>query len=895
MARTDPLHRYHAKRNFAVTTEPQDGGEANEHALSFVIQKHWASRLHYDFRLELDGAMKSWAVPKGPSLDPQDKRMAVHVEDHPISYNSFEGTIPPKQYGAGKVIIWDKGVWVPLEDPRKGYKAGKLKFELRGHKLHGHWALVRMRSDEKQEPWLLIKERDEHVRPASEYSVVDELPDSVARVSTKSAAEKKAANKAPVAARGKAGPRTRQASKSARALTTALEEGASPASASTPAATRRKRLALPEGAEPAELPATLSPQLATLVDRPPADPADWLYEIKFDGYRMLARIEGREVRLLTRNGHDWTERLPALADDLRRLKLKPGWYDGEIVVLNDEGVPDFQALQNAFDTASTRQVMFFLFDLPFHDGHDLRGVPLEQRRAVLARALDRKLSDAICLSEVFAPETGDIVGAACHMGLEGVIGKRRDSLYASRRSSAWIKLKCGHRQEFVIAGYTDPQGSRSGFGSLLLGVHDAHGKLQYAGNVGSGFDTRLLGELHRSLQALATDKRPFAGATGIDRKAHWVKPKLVAEVSFAEWTASHHVRQAVFHGLRHDKEARVIVREEARRAPVQSRSARHSSNSHKGAAAKNAASVAGAALQGTLPSGLRVTHPERVVDASSGITKIELVRYYGLVAPLMLEHLKGRPVSLVRAPDGIGGQLFFQKHAQADSLPHVKLLDPALDPGHEPLLEITSASGLLSAAQMNVIELHTWNAVKTAIAKPDRFTLDLDPGEGVTWRAVQQGAGLVRVLLDELGLKSFLKTSGGKGLHIVVPLRREFGWDEVKGFSQALTRHLAQTLPRQFVAKSGPKNRVGRIFVDYLRNGFGATTVAAWSLRARPGMGVSVPVGWDELAGLKAADQWTLRNIHTRLDVGNTPWQDYAKSAHRLGPAMKKLQAAIGD
>ncbi|MEC5397732.1 DNA ligase D [Uliginosibacterium sp. H1] len=910
MARTDPLHRYRAKRNFAVTTEPQDGGEANEHALSFVIQKHWASRLHYDFRLELDGAMKSWAVPKGPSLDPQDKRMAVHVEDHPISYNSFEGTIPPKQYGAGKVIIWDKGVWVPLEDPRKGYKAGKLKFELRGHKLHGHWALVRMRSDEKQEPWLLIKERDEHVRPAGEYSVVDELPDSVARLSSQprtqagtAKGEKKRTVSAlrdekPAAAAKTASTGTRKASTSTSSLNTALEDGASPAKALSPtsssARTKRSRAALPEGAEPAELPARLSPQLATLVDRPPADAADWLYEIKFDGYRMLARIEGREVRLLTRAGHDWTERLPALADDLRRLKLKPGWYDGEIVVLDDDGVPDFQALQNAFDTASTKQVVFFLFDLPFHDGHDLRGVPLAQRRAVLARALDRKLPDSVRLSEVFAPEAGDIVGAACHMGLEGVIGKRRDSLYSSRRSSAWIKLKCGHRQEFVIAGYTDPQGSRTGFGSLLLGVHDTDGKLQYAGNVGTGFDTRLLGELHRKLQALKTEKRPFAATTGIDRKAHWVKPKLVAEVSFAEWTSSHHVRQAVFHGLRDDKEAAVIIREEARRAPVQSRAAGRAQGkapTHAAPASKGG----DAALQGTLPSGLRVTHPERVVDASTGITKIELVRYYGLVAPLMLEHLKGRPVSLVRAPDGIGGQLFFQKHAQADSLPDVKLLDPALDPGHDPLLEIVSAKGLLSAAQMNVIELHTWNAVKGAITKPDRFTLDLDPGEGVAWRTVQQGAELVRVLLDELGLKSFLKTSGGKGLHIVVPLRRELGWDEVKDFSQAVTRHLAETLPKQFVAKSGPKNRVGKIFVDYLRNGFGATTAAAWSARARPGMGVSVPVGWDELAGLKAADQWTLRNIHTRLDVGNAPWQDYAKSAQRLGPAMKRLQAATQD
>ncbi|MDM0110682.1 DNA ligase D [Variovorax sp. J22R133] len=835
MARVDPLERYKSKRNFALTPEPaEDAHEASTPGrLQFVVQKHWASRLHYDFRIELDGAMKSWAVPRGPSYDQRDKRMAVHVEDHPLSYNAFEGTIPAKQYGAGKVEIWDKGTWEPIGDPHEGLRKGDLKFLLHGYKLRGKWVLVRIKSkDDKQDAWLLIKERDQYMRPASEFSVVDEFPDSVA------------------------------------ALPMPGADGATATQAASKPATRRRAASgLPELATKATMPAKLSPMLAALVDAPPGQPDNWVYEIKFDGYRMLARIDADGVRLFTRNGHDWSARLPHLVEAIGRMKLKHGWLDGEVVVLGPTGITDFQALQNAFDNSKTQEIVYFLFDLPWYDGHDLTQVPLIERRAFL-QSLMKKPPKEIRLSESFDASPQDLMASAGRLGLEGIIGKRKSSAYSARRSSDWIKLKCTRRQEFVVGGYTDPKGSRVGIGALLLGVHDDKGDLVYAGNVGTGFNDQALVQMLERLKKIAVKERPFKDKTEIDRLAHWVKPVLVVEVTFSDWTASGHVRHPVFHAVREDKPAKAIVREQAVVL--------------KGADTPRPAPHA-------LPAKFKVSNPERVVDPSTGVTKIEIVRFYGLIGPLMMEHLKGRPVSLVRAPTGITGELFFQKHLDKGGIDGIAQIDPAIWPGHEQMLEVASLQGLIAAAQMNVIEFHTWNAVKTSTAKPDRMTFDLDPGEGVAWNKVQQAAELVRVFLDQLGLVSFCKTSGGKGLHVVVPLKKQHGWDTVKDFSEAIVVHLARTLPQLFVAKSGPKNRVGKIFIDYLRNGFGATTVCAWSARARPGLGVSVPIEWGEVSTIHSGAQWTVQNIHTRLDKGNEPWRDYAKSVQAIGPAMKLL------
>jgi bifunctional non-homologous end joining protein LigD len=827
------LKTYRDKRNFDATPEPSEGGVPNEDERTFVVQKHWATRLHYDFRLELDGTMKSWAVPKGPSFDPADKRMAMPTEDHPISYNRFEGTIPPGNYGAGKVIIWDKGVWIPLEDPRKGYRDGKLKFELRGHKLRGHWTLVRMkgRGNGRQDPWLLIKERDSEAKPSGEYSVVDEMPDSVQGLEDRPAIAAPA-RAAPAATRAVSGP--------------------------------------PAGARKAALPDALQPELATLVDELPKDPDHWIFEIKFDGYRMLTRAERGKVRLTTRTGNDWTHKLPKLAQALEAMDLPDGWYDGEIIMPGERVPADFQALQGAFDSSRTGDIVYYLFDLPYCAGYDLRQVPLVERRAVLERIVAHKPHDKVRFSAVFDAKPEDVVASACRLGLEGVIAKRRNSAYITRRSSDWIKLKCGLRQEFVIGGYTDPKGSRTGIGSLLLGVHDDKGRLKYSGNVGTGFSEQTLRELRRQLDAVPADKSPFAAGAEIPRGAHWVKPKLVCEVAFGEWTRDDRIRHSVFHGLRGDKKPEAIVREEARHLPAAGKPAK-------------------AAPQTRLPATLRVSNPDRVIDTQSGITKIELVRYYALVAPLMMPHLKGRPIALVRAPSGIGGELFFQKHMDRYKMPGIEQLDPSFFPGHPPMLEVAKAEGLLAAAQMNVIEFHTWNGVKSAIDKPDRMTFDLDPGEGVTWPQVKEAAALVHAFLSELKLPAFLKTSGGKGLHLVVPLKRQFDWDTVKDFSQAVVQHLARTIPQRFVAKSGGSNRVGKIFIDYLRNGYGATTVCAWSARSRPGLGISVPVRWDELQGLKSGDHWTVRSVHNRLDEGNAPWDDYESRRTALAAAMKAL------
>jgi bifunctional non-homologous end joining protein LigD len=825
----DALDAYKKKRDFTVTPEPAEGGVPGVEALQFVIQKHWASRLHYDLRLEIDGTMKSWAVPKGPSYDPSEKRMAVQVEDHPISYNTFEGQIPANQYGAGRVIIWDRGFWIPVGDPAEGHRKGKLKFEIHGHKMRGHWTLVRVhgRGSDKQPPWLLIKEHDGNELSASDFNLVEEMPDSVVGLD-------------PVQV-----PRP-------------------PAVALASAEVVAKSLdAAPKSTSPLILP----PQLATLVDGPPADTSDWLWELKFDGYRILARIEKGKAQLFTRNGHNWTLKMPDLAKAIGQLPVKSAWIDGEVIITDANGIPDFQALQNAFDGKATKDLVFWAFDLPFCNGRDLRGLPNIERREVLESVIGNAGNDRVRFSEAFEASPSELVSSACKLGFEGVIGKRKSGVYVSRRSADWIKLKCTHRQEFVIGGFSDPRGARKGIGSLLLGVHTGDGALQYAGSVGTGFSERVLADLFEKLSALQITKCPFANPKAIEKKAHWVEPTLLAEVAFAEWTKEGKVRHSVFHGLRADKPASKIIREE----PA------HLSGSTP-ITSKN-----------KLAANLRVSNPERVIDPSTGTTKINLVRYYATVAPLIIPHLQGRPVSLVRAPQGIDGQQFFQKHLDKGEMKGIGQLPSRLHDGHPPLLEVQKPEGLITASQMNVVEFHTWNARKDLILKPDRMTFDLDPGDGVTWPEMREAAILVQVIIEELGLHPFLKTSGGKGLHVVVPIKRMHDWDTVKGFSEAVVAHLAKTIPQRFVAKMGPRNRVGRIFVDYLRNGFGATTASAWTARARPGMGISVPIKWDELEKITSGSHWSVKTVGQRLRQGNAPWSGYDKSSVTLNRAMKAL------
>jgi len=861
-----PASEYTRKRNFAITSEPAESkrkgkGKSQPGALGFVIQKHDARNLHYDFRLELDGTLKSWAVPKGPSLDPTQKRLAVHVEDHPLDYAGFEGSIPQGQYGGGDVIVWDRGVWQPHGDAQKTYAEGKLKFTLVGEKLSGDWALVRTRlkGSGSKEQWLLIKEKDDIARPAAEYDITQEQPQSVisgAHVGEERSTPKKSAASA---ANGKAKAST------------------SKSKAPTPAAKPMRRKAK------SAFPDTLSPQLATLVEAPPA--GDWLYEIKFDGYRMLTRIEGDDVRLFTRNGHDWTERLPELVKAFKGMKLRDSWFDGEVVVLDEQGLPDFQGLQNAFDAGNSKDILYYLFDMPFLSAEDLREVPLEQRRDALKHVLDAQKSRLLRYSDAFQAGHQDIVASAAAMGLEGVIGKRAGSAYVSKRNADWIKLKCRLRQEFVVVGYTAPQGSRSAFGALLLAVNAGEDGLVYAGRVGTGFTEVSLEQLHKQLKKLQRKDSPLAKNLSASqaRGVQWVEPKLVCETEFAQWTREGIVRQAAFVGLRNDKPAKDVVREDAQPAKVASQTP-----------TKTAAPQARKkAAQGKVDvAGTGVSHPDRIIDSKTGTSKIELAQFYESIADWILPYLNKRPVALLRCPEGIDGEQFFQKHAEHLAIPHIRQLDRALDPGHAALMEIDSLPALIGAAQMGAIELHTWGATRDRIETPDHFVLDLDPDPALPWRSMIEATQMVLAVLEELGLEAFLKTSGGKGMHIIVPLARQADWDTVKAFAKAIAEFASRQLPERFTATMGPKNRVGKIFIDYLRNSRGGSTVTAYSVRARPGLPVSVPIALDELAGLKSSAQWDITNLEQRLKrLKDDPWAGYSNRRKITQKMWKQLGA----
>lgn len=868
-----PVSEYTRKRNFDITSEPPEtAGRARSgqgKALSFVIHKHDARNLHYDFRLELDGTLKSWAVPKGPSLDPKNKRLAVHVEDHPLGYGSFEGSIPEGQYGAGDVIVWDRGIWQPHGDPRETYKAGKLKFTLIGEKLTGDWALVRthLQGSGDKEQWLLIKEKDEAVRSADEYDIVADKPESVVsgatvgegRASAKSS-ERKTAATAPVAEKKPAGK-------------TAKKQAA-------------KKTAIPQ---------KLSPQLATLMDTPPE--GEWLYEIKFDGYRIMTRILDGEVRMITRNGHDWTERLPLQAKAIGELNLGDGWLDGEMVVLNDAGLPDFQALQNAFDIGRSKDIVYYLFDVPFLNGEDLREKPVEDRRAALKKLLGKQKKGLLRFSDAFSASHRDIIESACLLSLEGVIGKRAGSVYQSRRSADWIKLKCKLRQEFVIVGFTKPQGTRSGFGALLLAVNEEGAGLVYAGRVGTGFNQKTLAELFEKMQPLEQDASPLGKklTSAQGRGVHWIKPTLVGEVEFGEWTREGIIRHSAFIALRSDKPASEVVHEYPRtpkdiKAPFKPNASKTSASKTDEPAGKPKAASKRDSKDKIEVAGVLISHPERVIDKKSGLHKIDLAHFYESISDWILPHLDHRAVALLRCPEGVEGEQFFQKHAERLAIPNIKQLDPKLDPGHARLMEIDSVQALVGAAQMGTIELHTWGSTYDKIELPDHFVLDLDPDPALPWRSMIEATQMTLSVLDELGLDAYIKTSGGKGMHIIVPLARKADWDTVKAFAKALAQFISEQLPERFTATSGPKNRVGKIFIDYLRNTRGASTVAAYSARARPGLPVSVPVSRDELASLKSSDQWNIANLQKRLrKLKADPWVGYKNTQRITRPMWKRL------
>jgi len=650
-----------------------------------------------------------------------------------------------------------------------------------------------------------------------------------------------------------------------------------------PSTIKRKTVAIPE---------TFSPQLATLVSDPPE--GDWLYEIKFDGYRMLARVKKGKVNLFTRNGHDWTERMPIQTKAIEALNLKDSWLDGEVVVLNENGLPSFQALQNAFDVGRSQDIIFYLFDAPFLNGFDLREAPLEERRGELEKILGKQKYGPLRYSGVFDADHKSIVESACALSLEGVIGKRSKSTYVSRRSNDWIKLKCRLRQEFVIVGYTEPQGSRSGFGALLVGVHKDIGdkELLYAGRVGTGFNSARLQDIYKKMHLLERNTPAFTTRLTSEQKrgAHWIEPKLICEVEFAEWTGEGVLRQAAFISLRTDKPVKDIVRERPKNinAPPANKTEKKATAKTK-SSAQNKVSEPGLKNGKIIISGVGISHPDRVIDEESRGTKLELAQFYETISEYILPHLSNRPVSLLRAPDGITGEQFFQKHSENMAIPHITQLEKSLDPGHGPLMEIGSTEALVGCVQMNTIELHTWGATTSGIETPDRFVLDLDPDPALPWRSVVEATRLTLSLLDELKLTAFIKTTGGKGMHIIVPLTPDADWEYVKAFSKAVAEFMAKQIPERFVAKMGPKNRIGRIFIDYLRNTRGASTVCAYSVRARPGLAVSVPIARDELEKVSHSDQWNIKNLRERLEkLKNNPWGNYTGEKYRKSQKITK-------
>ncbi len=822
------LAKYRAKRDFRKTAEPRGrkGSRSPRGGLSFVIQKHAARRLHYDFRLELDGVLKSWAIPKGPSLSPDDKRLAVEVEDHPLDYGTFEGTIPQGEYGGGTVLVWDRGTWEPDGDPAAGLAKGHLVFALRGEKLRGRWALIRMKpkGSEKKTPWLLVKERDEAADDARD--VVAELPLSVA---------------------------TRR---DLDAVTAGAPKVAAKRAAKKPAAPKKrskaeKKARTPRSSPADPLPARIAPALATRVDAAP-EGETFVYEIKYDGYRILARKHGARVTLLSRTGKDWSAEFPSITEAIAKLDGDL-WLDGEVCVMTPDGRTSFQALQNrAVDSAD---VGYFVFDVLYAHGKDLRDLPLLERKEVLRRLLagedpresPLRYADHVDARKVSADQPGaTFFRQACELGLEGIVAKRGDRPYRGVRSLDWQKCKCSQRQETVIGGYTEPAGSRVGIGALLVGVRDEKtGALRYAGKVGTGFDTRTLRALRRSLGALRTDASPFSPPPRIAGTT-WVEPKLVCEVKFTEWTTDGHMRHPSYLGLRDDKPAADVHREVPMH--VEKQRAKPGIEEHEpGAEAMRAV------------ANMRLTHPDRVVEPASGLTKVELARYFAEVAPWMMPWVGDRPLSLLRCPDGAGAKCFFQKHRAPGMPPSIRLRHR----GGDEWMYVSSTEGLLALCQFNAMELHVWGSRIEDVEAPDQLVLDLDPAPDVSWKRVVEAAGEVRALLEELGLGAFVKTTGGKGLHVVVPLvpkGGKHGWDIAKGVSHGIASELTRRDPSHFTASMSKAQRTGKIFVDYLRNGRGATAVATFSPRARPQAPVSMPVGWDELGHVEALD-FTVRTV----------------------------------
>jgi bifunctional non-homologous end joining protein LigD len=832
-ARKKPLGEYARKRDFARTSEPKPEPpppQAGEGAAgAFVVQKHAARRLHYDLRLELDGVLKSWAVTRGPSLTLGEKRLAVRTEDHPIEYLNFEGTIPKGEYGGGSMIVWDRGSWLPEGDPHKGLTKGHLAFRLDGDRLKGGWHLVRMRPrrGEKTEPWLLIKSEDAFARRAGDPEITDE--ETTSRVSGRTNQE--------LAAEG-----DMRVDHQARA-----------------AAVRGRKLILPDignirGARKGLLPTFLEPSLASPCEKPPSG-TNWIHEIKHDGYRMQARIDGRTMRLFTRKALDWTVRFRTVADALAELGLGSALIDGEIVVEDAGGISSLNNLQADLKSGRRDRFRYFVFDLLYCEGYDLTKATLLDRKALLqtiASGLSHR--SPIRFSEHLETDGPTMLEHSCRFGLEGIISKRKDLPYRPGRGEHWLKAKCMQAQEFVILGYVASTAASRAVGALPLGYH-ADGELVYVGRVGTGWSADVATSLYTELDKIKSTRPALALPAGVDKGVVWAEPRLVCAVEFRDWTHDGLIRQASFKGLRDDKPARDVTLE----------------SPQKRAKVRNETEMAA----------IKLTHPERILWPEQGITKQGLADYYADIADWILPHVAGRVLSLLRSPSGINEKGFFAKHPWSGLSNVVQRVDVG---EKEPMLALDSPAGLMSLVQAGVVEIHPWGSRADHLEQPDRLIFDLDPGEDVPWSAVIAAAAEVRGRLETLGLKSFVKTSGGKGLHVVVPIEPPAaGWADAKSFTAAVAKAMAADRPDRYVATVAKRARGGRIFIDYLRNDRGSTAVAAYSTRALPQASVSTPLEWDELSEGLRSDHFTVGNVRHRLAfLKRDPWQGFFKARQRI-------------
>lgn len=875
----EQLERYRSMRNFGVTAEPSgsaNSGSANAgaEALPFCIQKHAASHLHYDFRLGWNGVLKSWAVAKGPSYNVADKRLAVQVEDHPIEYGGFEGIIPAGQYGGGTVMLWDQGTWEPqpaYPDVDAGLKSGSLKIVMHGTKMHGKWALIRMggkAANERKPNWLLIKEHDEYERPNGP-DVTEAEPNSVVtgRSLDEIAASEDHVWNSKETAKGNAW--YRQNSKAGRDKAAAR----SPETSAKAAPAVKDFSGDLNGLAKEAQPEFVKPQLAQEAEKAPAG-SGWYHELKLDGYRMQARKDGDRVQMLTRSGLDWTARVPSVADAVRCIPARNITLDGEVVVVSENGTTNFSDLQASFQDGANHPLTYFCFDLLHLDGHSTRELSLAQRKSLLTKVLADCDTTMLRVSEHLETDGQEMFRCACELHAEGIVSKRASAKYSSGRSGDWLKLKCLHEQEFVIGGYTLPTNGIRGVGALLLGYYQDD-KLIYAGRTGTGFTQKTHRAIREKLEGIAAPKSPFKTLTAdAKRGARWVRPELAAQVRFATWTSDNQLRQAAFLGLREDKPASEVVRED--NAPTAKRA--------RGQRESGIGRIDGTAHAAREKAPVRLTHPDKLLDVDSKTSKQMLADYYWAIAEHMLPYVAGRPVSLVRCPEGSGQPCFYQKHVNT-MLP--KSIDTVIVPDKktgkpEPYITLSTAEALAGLAQLGVLEIHPWGAKNVDLEHADRLVFDLDPDESLEWAVVAEAAVEIRGRLKKLGLEGFLKTTGGKGLHIVVPVQPEHDWNTIKTFAHHFVLGMEKASPRLYLSKMTKAARTGKIYLDYLRNERGATSVAPYSPRSRSGCPVSMPLAWSELKSSERPRFHVFDFEHWRSRLRKDPWKDLAAKKQSL-------------